>query len=124
MKLVKYEDNWADEMDIYGFHVLSDKTCEKFVAFIKRGSEIPDFSFNIGVGSNEDIEYSSVDELLAAFKITDISDEEAAAITKNFKVPYGQFPGDQLVEGIAWSLEEELGLKMDDLTEGWMQEIY
>ncbi len=121
MKLIKYEDNWADEMDIYGFHILSDETWEKFLALLDRVNELPNFQLNIGVGSNEDIDYDSVEDLLKVFTASDISDDEAAVIQKNFKLPYGQFPGDQLLEGIAWALEQETG---EDLQSDWMEEIY
>ncbi len=123
MKLIKYKDNWADEMDIYGFHILSDETWEKFLAFLDRVKEIPDFQLNIGVGSNEDIDYDSVESLLKAFTVTDIYAEDVASIESNFKLPYGQFPGDQLVEGIAWALEQETGEDLD-LESDWMSELY
>lgn len=121
MKLVKYEDNWADEMDIYGFHILTDETWEKFLALINRVKDLPDFQLNIGVGSNEDIDYDSVEDLLNVLTATDISDKDAEVIKNNFNLPYGQFPGDQLLEGITWAIEEETG---EDLQSDWMEEIY
>lgn len=74
--IVKWESNYADEMDISGF-VLMDKADANI--WKKKIKTIED-QFTIYVGTNEDIEYGSGEELLSEIKIQNISDAEYEAI--------------------------------------------
>jgi hypothetical protein len=97
MKLVKYEDNWADEMDIEGFHIVSDEAWQKFLDMVT-----PELfgSYSFCIGTNEEIEYEDAEDVLSAFEATDISDEDAKAIQSNLKLPYGFFPASGVLESI------------------------
>jgi hypothetical protein len=95
MKLVKYDSNWADEMDIDGFQLFTDKQWEKYQKdFQKRFKK--DKSYTYYVGTNEDIEYGDFDEFMSDFKVSEITDEEAAVLEKLFDnlkdYGYGFFP--------------------------------
>lgn len=101
MILVKFDDNWADEMDVSGFRLYDNidawkKTIDEF----KEEHEITDEDetnyFEVNFGTNEFIEYESLDEFLNNFEVLEISDEDAAVIETVFpeasSYGYGQFP--------------------------------
>jgi hypothetical protein len=97
--LIKYKDNWADEMDVYGFHIMSEKAWNFFLSILDNNSEhFDDGDFSIGVGSNEEIHYKSKEDLLSAFEVVKVTDTTEATIRLNFKLPYGQFPIEQIAE--------------------------
>lgn len=81
--LVKFEGNWADEMDVKGFDIVDKVWWGNYV------SKLPDKPFSRYVGSNQDIEWSGKADYLRDFTVMDISEEEVAIIKKFF--PYGSF---------------------------------
>lgn len=98
--LIKYKDNWADEMDVYGFHIMSEKAWNFFLSILDTNPEyFDDGDFTIGVGSNEEIPYNSKEKLLKSFEIDEVHEKEEAIIRNCFDLPYGQFPVEQIVEG-------------------------
>ena len=103
--LVAFNDNWADEMDVEGFHIYKSK--EEFDKELKEeildyaGIEDEeyenfisgdDFWYTYGIGSNESLEYESFKDLYNKFSITEISNEEYEILNKYFGCSYGQFP--------------------------------
>lgn len=66
--LIKYSDNWADEMGLEGLFVCSSDEWEAYKETVKKYFESRD-SYIYYVGSNEDIEYNSADELLSTFAV-------------------------------------------------------
>lgn len=92
--LVKYDSNWADEMDINGFKVLTDKQWEKYQRDFKK--HFKEECYTYYVGTNEEIEYSDFEEFRNNFNVSEITDEEAAVLKKLFANlstnGYGFFP--------------------------------
>ena len=103
--LVKFSDNWADEMDVKGFCIYKSK--EEFDEDLKEeivdsagieDEEYDDFIsgnyfwYSHGIGSNESLEYESFEDLYNKFSITEITDEEYDILHKYFGRSYGQFP--------------------------------
>ena len=83
--LVKFEDNWADEIDISGFKLFEkDKWEELKKKILTITGEI-----NIYFGSNEDNEYDNAEDLLSCFKTYPITSEQYNLILKLF--PSGEF---------------------------------
>jgi hypothetical protein len=76
--IVNWDTNWADEMDVQGFVILTDKEWKSFNKKVKSIDE----DFTISIGSNEEIEYSNGEELLEDLTIEKITQEEAKTITK------------------------------------------
>lgn len=78
---VKYRDNWADEMDINGFALVTNRNwqilLDKFRVFI--GARI---GWEFGIGTNEEIEYRSYDHWFSKFTIVELSDDEAVTMIK------------------------------------------
>jgi hypothetical protein len=78
--LIKWDSNWADEMDIEGFLITSKSSADSF----KKQLKDCDYSFEVCVGTNEDIEYGSGEELLKELTFKTITQEEAKVIKKFF----------------------------------------
>jgi len=78
--LIKWDSNWADEMDIEGFLITSKSSADSF----KKQLKDYDSSFEVYVGTNEDIEYGSGEELLKELTFKKITEEEANVIKKFF----------------------------------------
>lgn len=93
MILVKFDDNWADEMDVSGF-----KLYDNIDAWKKRVDECDEEGYYTEVyfGTNEYNEYDSMDEFLRNFEVLEITDEYAAVIETLFPEAatcgYGLFP--------------------------------
>ena len=86
--LLKWDSNWADEMDVEGFKIVSKSQFEEWSERMKERR-----GFNICIGTNEDIEYSNGRELLSEIKVKPISEDEANVIKKFFGTSggYSQF---------------------------------
>ena len=93
--LVKYDDNWADEIDLKGFKVLAEEEWEKLKSYI------PNKKFTRYVGSNEDIEYLSKDDFLSRFSVQEITWEECQVFKKFFPYGDGKFPD------FDWDVEDD-----------------
>lgn len=76
---IKYRDNWADEMDLFGFAIIQK---DKWEALLVRMQKFFDRKgeWNFGVGTNEDVEYSSYDGWLQHFTVTELSEAESEAL--------------------------------------------
>lgn len=94
MLLIKFETNWADEMDIYGFCIMTAEEWEYKKKEIKHCS----FPEEVYFGTNEYNIYETPEEFLNEFKETEITDFEVQLIDKLFTNDYGRFP---LMEGSA-----------------------
>lgn len=70
--LVKFSDNWADEMDIEGCRVYSKDSWEKYRKLAKREFK-ENGSYVYCVGTNEEIEYSSYKDFISCFEVKDIT---------------------------------------------------
>lgn len=88
--LIKFEDNWADEMDLEGFCLTTKDAWTKVVEHYQEEYE---GEFTASFGTNEENEYDSVDDFFSNFTVTEVSDEEAAVIKKLFgSCRFGTFP--------------------------------
>ena len=66
--LVQTNDNWADEMDIDGLYVTTADEHRDFIDNVNKYFEHND-SINYCVGSNEDINYESAEDLLSCYEV-------------------------------------------------------
>lgn len=66
--LVKYEDNWADEMDVSGHIILNERQLNTLKDAIK---QINNFTFY--VGTNEDIDYQDSKSVWSSLEVREIS---------------------------------------------------
>jgi hypothetical protein len=78
--LLRWSSNWADEMDVEGY-VMTTK--DKSDDWRKKLKQI-DYSFSLQIGTNEDIEYSSGEDLISEVVTKNITDEEYVILKKYF----------------------------------------
>lgn len=95
MLLIKFEDNWADEMDIYGFKIMTKKQWE-YKKYEIRNSPFPQ---EVCFGTNEYNVYETPKEFLSRFKEKDITESQHQVFKEFFRSDdYGRFP---VIEGCA-----------------------
>jgi hypothetical protein len=99
MLLVKFDDNWADEMDVSGFKLFDNLDAwNKALEEKKKRRELEndDQCFEVCFGTNEYIDYDSFGSFLNRFQITEISKDTAEIIGGLFpeakSYGYGHFP--------------------------------
>ncbi len=89
--LIKFSDNWADEMDIDGTAIKTEAEYEKYINAAKKAFEHEDVIY-FGVGSNEGIEYTSFEQFEKTLTVQPITDEIAEILTHLHFDDYGHFP--------------------------------
>lgn len=84
--LVKYEDNYGDEFDVYGLAVLTQEDKDYF-------DNLKDEIFPLVhyIGTNEDIQYGNKEQLLSNYTWTKINEGEARVIAALIGSYYGHF---------------------------------
>ena len=103
--LVKFESNWADEMDVCGFAVMSSDEWNKVRQIILLIKD----EFSISVGTNEEIEYENGQELLDEYEVCEISDDESQIIQRLFGHHYGYFrlDSEEVVDLIKYEINSD-----------------
>lgn len=99
--IVHYSDNWADEMDIEGFIIMSGAELTDYIKFAKLVFK-KDGEYNYYIGTNEEINYESFGVFASHFEIREISEEEYKVLDKLELVYCGMFP-----ENIGEGYEED-----------------
>ena len=102
--LVKMQKDYADEFDVYGFTVLSDKKWKQMQEVFK----CIEFPSEYYFGTNEMLTFESVDEIMQCLKIVDLSLEAEKVLRKLFSPTYsendpefGFLPFEQMTEEIS-----------------------
>lgn len=94
--MLTWQANWADEMNVNGFIILNEKEYEKFIENSKKASKSRN-SFEIGVGSNEDIYYENIDELFDSIFIEKITEEEYEVFKNHDLISFGETRGIEII---------------------------
>jgi hypothetical protein len=91
--LVKYNDNWADEMDLDGFRLMERIEYKEFVKDIKA---IKSFPLEVYFGTNQFVIFESVEDIMKSLKFETVTEDEFALLTALFpqaaRWGYGMFP--------------------------------
>jgi hypothetical protein len=95
--ILKYNDNWADEMDISGFAVMTESERDEYFAVFKKVFDINGY-YTFVVGTNEEVEYNTLQDFTNAFHMSEITEEEAKVFSKFFGNEFGFFPTAEYVE--------------------------
>ena len=85
--LYEFEDNWADEMDLAGFAILTE--VEKDIALAKIRKEYKKGG-SIGFGSNQDNEYDTLSDVMNTISFKKITEAEYNVIKKTLGVTFGE----------------------------------
>ena len=94
--LVKFEENWADEMDVYSFAVFTAKEYRNWRNAMDRLELAMDTAvLTYSFGTNEEQEYEDFKEFVECFSVKPITKAEANTIRDLFGIDtyYGDFPG-------------------------------
>lgn len=83
--LVQWDSNWADEMDVTGFVIITQKEASELKKKLREKKQ----SFDLYIGTNEEIEYENGKELLDQLTFTKLKPEEAATLEKHLGDCYG-----------------------------------
>lgn len=75
---LSWYSNWADEMDVEGTAIMDKKDWEDYRETVSKITR----RFELYIGTNEEIEYSSGDELLNEITVKPMTDEEAETVRK------------------------------------------
>ena len=99
MILLKFECDYADEFDVYGFEVISEERWQAIqVAIADLKYPCGDFYF----GTNEGIIFESAQELRNSFEAIEITEDEVKVLEKCFKkfnhISYGWIPTDIIID--------------------------
>lgn len=97
--LVKFSSNWADEMDIDGLYITTAEEHEDFKKQVIQHFEKNGNTVSYRIGSNEDIEYESADDLLECYEVvcSDIHTSGLGALEFASFLPIG-FRGPELYD--------------------------
>jgi len=83
--LIQWESNWADEMDVSGFVVVSKKEADEFK---QKLSDNPDKKISFLIGTNEEMN-ETYGRILKKCKFSKLTDKEADIIVKFFRSKHG-----------------------------------
>jgi hypothetical protein len=83
--LTKLNTNWADEMDLAGFAVVTLEEWAGFVKMVKSFFKGDDRTFTFYVGTNEEIEFESAEGILEEITTTPITTEEKELLYSLFE---------------------------------------
>lgn len=86
--LVRSSSNWADEIDFEGWEIMNEKELAEAKAEVKAFVK-EDFSADVYVGTNEEMEVEASEVLDELNKAKEITPEEAAILKKFFGDSYG-----------------------------------
>lgn len=89
--LIKFKDNWADEMDIEGGQIMTEKEFHDYFNAVKKAFNECNY-INFCIGSNEFIEYESYEDFFKSIQIIKISKDEYKVLQKFNLCNYGIFP--------------------------------
>lgn len=81
--LVKYDGSWADEIELQGFLVMTDKEWKDYKADVTKRHKSTDFA--VQIGTNEEVLFADADDYFDSFEVKKISDEEGKVFRKFFK---------------------------------------
>lgn len=88
--LVKFEKNYADEFDVYGFKIFDKEEWDILFEEIKNSDKKT--SYNCSFGTNEGWEDEPISDFVHDFETKELEDKEAFRCIEIFGVEYGWFP--------------------------------
>ena len=95
--LVRFHTNWADEMDIDGFEVMTKEEWNKNLSILDRHFEKHEF-LEIPFGTNESNEDYTKESFLAEFTLKEITEDDFKVFEKLNLLWSGHFPSFENIE--------------------------
>lgn len=78
--LIKFSDNWADEMDIRGFETFTESEYNEYISQLDK----IEYPVEVGIGTNESLEYLSKEDYLRKLTVVEIEQSELDTLNKLF----------------------------------------
>ena len=109
--LIKFEADYADESDVYGFRIMSEEEWES----LKNKIENLHYPLEFYFGTNEAMEFNSSQDIMESFTTTQLTSQDSECLFKHFKnytdkVKFGWDPIDHLIDTAAeqaWEAEND-----------------
>ena len=76
---IKYKGDWADEMNVYGFAIITKDEWDDIIDHVKKFF-VENSLYTFYIGTNEEIEYEDFDSWFRDFKVTEMSYGESIAV--------------------------------------------
>lgn len=94
--LLKFQQDYADEFDVYGFKIYNEEDYNKYLELTKenylkreetnhRKQKVVTISF----GTNEEVEFYSLENYLKSFDLVEITEDEFNILNKLFDGSFG-----------------------------------
>ena len=91
MLFIQFNDNWADEMDVRGGKIMTEKEYEKYITAAKKAFEVNNY-IDFWIGTNELIDYENVTDFINTLTIYSITEKEEDVLKRFNLENYGFFP--------------------------------
>lgn len=85
--LIKYQADYADEFDVYGFFVETESDWEEHLKEAEEVIKNRDEPYEAGFGTNEAIVYEDFGDYERCFTVSKITDEEYEVLSNLFDPP-------------------------------------
>ena len=89
--LVRFESDWGDEFDVYGFEIMTKKSYEKYISELREKWE-DGITVECYFGTNEGFTWENIEDYTNCLTVTDINKEEYNIIKRLFSKHYGHNP--------------------------------
>jgi len=83
--LIKWEGNWADEIQVFGCIILPKQIADSYKQYLESKVE----EFELCIGTNEIIEYSNGQDLLQELTFHELTDSEFKVFRKYYSESTG-----------------------------------
>ena len=91
MLFIQFNDNWADEMDVRGGKIMTEKEYEKYITAAKKAFEVNNY-IDFWIGTNELIDYENFTDFINTLTIYSITEKEENVLRRFNLENYGFFP--------------------------------
>jgi hypothetical protein len=122
--LAKFQCDWADEHDVYGFMIYNSREeLEKIFTYMTAYWETyPNKEIELSFGTNEYLGFDSIEGLRECFTVLDVTDEELQTLKKFFVcswndniVEFGWTGWDNIIDAVTPWREEDRNEELDNL---------
>lgn len=87
--LIKFDKDWADEFNVYGFKIFEQQEWDKLYKKLKKNK---DKETSFGFGTNEGWDDETIQSFLDDLEIIEITEDEKTTLEKLFNDSFGVFP--------------------------------
>lgn len=91
MLFIQFNDNWADEMDVRGGKIMTEKEYKEYITAALKAFEVNDY-IDFWIGTNESIVYRNFTDFINTLTIYSITEKEEEVLKRLNLENYGIFP--------------------------------